>query len=195
MEILKPVRQHSSRGVRWAAISLAAVSVLAAACGTSTATPAAATTVLTPSYARSAGYPKTLDAAKTTSVTSEKGCTTSHGAVYADSTQRTALISSVLNCDSATSASAAFSSIRKHYGVDAAMAVPKGLGTSAFATASIAPQYLMVWETGTKVAITAVDVDLAASTTTSSTVVSPPITTAQEQTLSRAAEAQNALLK
>jgi hypothetical protein len=53
----------------------------------------------------------------------------------------------------------------------------------------------MVWRAGNKVAITAVDVNLAASTTTSSTVPSPPLTQAQQETLVRAAEAQNALLR
>jgi hypothetical protein len=115
--------------------------------------------------------------------------------VYEDSVKQTALIASILNCDSAASASTALSAVKKQYTTDTAIAVPKGLGISAFATASIAPQYLMVWQKGSKVAITAVDVNLAASSTTSSTVASPPITTAQEMTLYRAAEAQNALLK
>ncbi len=53
----------------------------------------------------------------------------------------------------------------------------------------------MVWQRDNKVAITAVDVNIAASGTTSSTVASPPITTAQEMMLYRAAEAQNALMK
>jgi hypothetical protein len=52
----------------------------------------------------------------------------------------------------------------------------------------------MVWQRDNKVAITAVDVNIT-SGTTSSTVASPPITMAQEMTLYRAAEAQNALMK
>ena len=101
--------------------------------------------------------------------------------------------STQLNCDSAASAATAFSVIHEHYGVDASIHVPQDLGPSAFATASIAPQYLMVWRVGSKVAITAVDVNLAASTATSSSVPSTPLTKAQEGTLFRAAEAQNAL--
>jgi hypothetical protein len=128
-------------------------------------------------------------------VTSQKGCSSSVGVAYADSAKQTALISSVLNCDSAASASTAFSAIKKHYGADAAIPVPEALGSSAFATASIAPQYLMVWQRGSKVAITAVDVDLSASTTTSSTVASPPLTSAQKMILGQAAEAQNALMR
>jgi hypothetical protein len=196
-----PTRRPSPKGVRCAAISVAVVSILAAACSSSSTSPTSTTastataSVLSPSYAKSAGFPKTLDAAKKSAVTSQKGCLSTTGAVYEDSAKQTALISSILNCDSTASASTAFSAIQKHYGADKAIAVPNGLGTSAFATASIAPQYLMVWQTGSKVAITAIDVDLAASSTTSSTVASPPITTAQEMTLYRAAEAQNALLK
>jgi hypothetical protein len=194
-------RRPSAKGVWCAAISVAVVSILATACSssssssTSTTASTATSSVLTPSYAKNAGFPKTLDAAKKSAVTSQKGCLSTTGAVYEDSAKQTALISSILNCDSAASASTAFSAIQKHYAADTAIAVPKDLGTSAFATASIAPQYLMVWKTGSKVAITAVDVNLAASSTTSSTVASPPITTAQEMTLYQAADAQNALLK
>jgi hypothetical protein len=194
-------RRPSRKGVRCAAISVAAVSVLAAACSssatspTSTTPPTATSSILSPSYAKGAGFPKTLDAAKKSSVTSQQGCLSTTGAVYEDTAGQTALISSILNCDSAAHASTAFTAIQKHYAADKAIAVPKELGTSAFATASIAPQYLMVWKTGSKVAITAVDVNLAASSTTSSTVASPPITTAQAMTLYQAAQAQNALLK
>jgi hypothetical protein len=182
-------------------ICVAGISVLAAACSSSTASPSstaaptAADAVLSPNYAKSVGFPKTLRPAKTSAVASQKGCSSTVGAVYEDSVKQTALITSVLNCDSAASASTAFITIKKHYGADAAIAVPQGLGATSFATARIAPQYLMVWQTGSKVAITAVDVNLAASGTTSSTVASPPLTKAQETTLSRAAEAQNALMK
>jgi len=190
-------RRSSPTGAWCAVICVAGVSILATACSSSSAVPTQTPTgtVLTPAYARSAGFPQTVNAAKKSTVTSQKGCSSSVGAVYEDSVKQTALISDVLNCDSAASASTALSAIRKHYGADAAKAVPKGLGTSAFATASIAPQYLVVWQRGSNVAITAVDVNVAASGTTSSTVASPPITTAQEMTLYRAATAQNALMK
>jgi hypothetical protein len=197
-----PQTRHSMPVGAWcAAICVAGIAVLATACGSSTAAPPTSTaptgasSVLTPAYAKSAGFPKTLSAAKKSAVTSERGCSSSVGAVYEDSGKQKALITSVLNCNSVASATTAFTTIKKHYGADAAVAVPKALGTSAFATASIAPQYLMVWQKGSKVAITAVDVNLAASkTTTSSTVASPPLTQADADTLGRAAEAQNALL-
>jgi hypothetical protein len=190
-------RSASPHGAWSALIGIVAVSIVATACGASSATPARTSkaVVLTPTYAKGAGFPNTLSAAKQTAVTSQKGCPSSVGAVYADAAKQTGLISSILNCDSATSAATALSVIHQHYGVDPAIGVPQDLGPSAFATASIAPQYLMVWRAGNKVAITAVDVNLAASTTTSSTVPSPPLTQAQQETLVRAAEAQNALLR
>jgi hypothetical protein len=192
-------RRASLKRASWAAIGLGGISLLATSCSSSSAVPsstsAPATAVLSPTYAKSAGFPKTINAAKKSAVTSQKGCSSTVGAVYADSAKQTALISSVLNCDSPTSASAALADIKKQYGADSAIAIPKGLGISAFATASIAPQYLLAWQTGSKVAITAIDVDLAASGTTSSTVASAPLTSAQEKTLGQAAEAQDALMK
>ena len=184
-----------------AVVVVAGISLLAAACSSSTTTststtaPTTASGVLTPTYAKDAGYPKTLTAAKRSAVTSQKGCSSSVGAVYEDSAKQTALITSVLNCDSAAAASTAYTTIKKHYGADTTLAVPTSLGANAFATARIAPQYLLVWQNGSKVAITAVDVNLAASKTTTSTVASPPLTKAQESTLDQAAEAQNALMK
>ncbi len=173
--------------------------MLVTSCSSSSAVPSSTSTptavVLSPTYAKGAGFPKTLSAARKSAVTSEKGCSSTIGAAYADSVKKTALISSVLICDSPTSASAALADIKNHYGVDSAIAVPVGLGTSAFATASDVPQYLMAWQTGSKVAITAIDVNLAASSTTSSTVASAPLTTTQAKTLGQAAEAQNALMK
>jgi hypothetical protein len=71
--------------------------------------------------------------------------------------------------------------------------VPKALGASAFATSSNAPEYLMIWQAGSKVAITAIDVDVKASTTTSSTVASPRLTQSQLTTLGVAAVQQNSL--
>ena len=198
MHTIRRWRRASPNPALWVVIGVGGASLLAAACGSSSAPPSSSTPaaeVLSPAYAKSAGFPKTLNAAKQSTVTSQKGCTSTVGAAYTDSVGQTALISSVLTCDSPASASAAFTTIKKHYGADAAIAVPKGLGTSAFATASIAPQYLMVWQTGSRVAITAVDVNLAASRTTSGTVASPPLTSAQEQTLGKAAEAQNASMR
>jgi hypothetical protein len=154
-------------------------------------TPAAS--VLSPSYARSAGFPKTLQTAKKTSVTDEKGCTNSVEAVYEDTEGQTGLISDVLNCKSVASASTALAAARKQVATDRSMTVPKELGTSAFASASNAPEYLVVWQAGTRVAITAIDVDIAASANTSSTAASHPLTKSQGTTLGHAALEQNSL--
>jgi hypothetical protein len=190
------MRPGTAMGKWSAGLAVSVVSIAAAACGTSSAAPTTTPTAiaLSPTYAKSAGFPKTLRAAKSAPITSQKGCTSTIGAVYEDSVSQTALITSILKCDSQASASSALSVLRKHYATDPGIAVPKALGASAFASSSIAPQYLMVWHTGSKVAIIAVDTNLAASRTTTSTAASPPLTKAQEMTLYRAAEAQNALL-
>ena len=72
---------------------------------------------------------------------------------------------------------------------------PKKLGSTAFVTATDAPEYLIAWIAGSKVAITAIDVNIAASSSSStSTSVPPtPLTTAQMKTLSAAALKQNSL--
>ena len=46
--------------------------------------------------------------------------------------------------------------VRKEVTVDPTVAPPKALGSSAFATATNAPEYLMVWQSGTRVAITVI---------------------------------------
>jgi hypothetical protein len=149
--------------------------------------------VLGPVFATSIGFPKTLQAAKKTAVTAEKGCHDSVEAVYEDAVGQTGLISSVLDCTSVGSASSALAVARKQIPVDASLTVPKALGTSAFASSSSAPEYLMVWQAGPRVAITALDVDVKASSSTSTTTVSHALTQAQEAKLGNAAVQQNAL--
>ena len=55
---------------------------------------------------------------------------------------------------------AALAVARKHVTLDSSVAIPKQLGTGAFATDSNAPEYLLVWQAGSRVAITAIDVDV-----------------------------------
>jgi hypothetical protein len=154
---------------------------------------APAASVLSPSYASSVGFPKTLQAAKKSVSTTEKGCSNTVQAVYEDSARKTALISEVLNCSSAESSSTVLAGARKQVAIDPALTVPKVLGASAFATASQAPEYLVVWQSGTRVAITAIDVDVAASASTSSTATAVPLTKSQGRTLGQAAAQQNSL--
>ncbi|MGD0393338.1 MAG: hypothetical protein ABSC41_11920 [Acidimicrobiales bacterium] len=153
----------------------------------------ASASVLDAGYARHIGFPRTVQAAKETSVTKQKGCTNSVDAVYEDAGAKTGLISDVLNCDSKASASAALTAARKHAVVDSSVAVPRQLGAAAFATDDGGPEYLLVWQAGTRVAIEAIDVDIAASTTSTSKTSAAPLTQSQGKTLATAALEQNSL--
>ena len=149
-----------------------------------------ASQVIGAAYATSVGFPKTVQAAKSTKVTSQKGCTSSIEAVYEDATGKTGLISDVLNCTSDAAAKVALAAARKHVTADPAIAVPKGLGPLSFATSSNAPEYLIVWQPHDRVGITGIDVDTAA---TSPSATAYPITPAQSQTLANAAVHQDSL--
>ena len=174
---------------------LAIVVLMAASPGVSGAAPSVGSTVLSPSYAKSIGFTKTVQAAKKTKVTSQKNCTQSVEAVYEDAAGKTGLVSETLQCTSKAAATKALAGARKQVKVYSSVKVPKQLGPTAFVTASDAPEYLIAWIAGSKVAITAVDVDVASSTSTStsSTVVPKPLTAAQVKTLTSAALKQNSL--
>lgn len=158
---------------------------------TSGSSSAAAGQVLGATYATSIGFPKTVQAAKTSVVTQQKDCSSSVEAVYEDSVGKTGLLSDVLRCSSNSAAEAALAVARKHASIETSVTVPKALGPSAFVTNSSAPEYLMIWRAGTKVAITAIDVDVAASS--SSSASETPLTAAQGTTLGQAAVEQNTL--
>lgn len=149
--------------------------------------------VLGKGYAASAGFTKTYQAAKKGKVSSQKGCRNSVEAVYEDATGQTALISDVVNCSSVSAASSALATARKEAAVDTSITLPKVLGESAFATASQAPEYVVAWRSGSKVAFTALDVNIAASSSTSTTTDSSPLTKSQEGVLINAAITQNSL--
>ena len=146
--------------------------------------------VLSPAYARSVGFSTTYRAAKRQAITNEKGCTSSVEAVYEDTAARTALISDLLHCKSAASASAVLAAFRKQVRIDSSIELPGQLGSSAFATASKAPEYLVVWQVGSGVALLALDTDTAAS---SSSVKTPPISTSQTKVLVDSAVQQDSL--
>jgi hypothetical protein len=166
---------------------------------TSTTSPTAPKTlavsgsVIDAGYAKKIGFPKTVQAAKQTAVTDQKGCTTSVEAVYEDSGSKTGLISDVLNCGTKSAATAALAVARKHVTLDSSVAVPKELGTGAFATNSDAPEYLLVWQAGTRVAIAAIDVDVSASASSAGKAAAPPLSASQAKALSAAALEQNSL--
>jgi hypothetical protein len=149
--------------------------------------------VIGAAYATSVGFPRTVQVAKSTKVTSQKGCSESIEAVYEDAAGKTGLISDVLNCTSDATAKAALAAARKRITTDPSITVPKALGPLSFATSSNAPEYLIVWQPHDRVGITVFDVDTAA--TSSSTATASPITAAQSQTLSNAALHQNTLYK
>jgi hypothetical protein len=146
--------------------------------------------VLSASYAKSVGFPKTFRPAAKTKVTDTKGCSDSDEVVYEDATGDTAMISDALNCSSGTSAASALASARKQIQTDPHFALPSELGSSAFATASNDPEYLVAWQAGSRVAIVALDVNVKA---TSSKTASKPLTKSQQHALVNAAVAQNAL--
>ncbi len=153
----------------------------------------ASASVLDAGYAEHIGFPKTVQVAKQTTVTDEKGCTSSVEAAYEDAGSKTGLISDVLNCSTKASASAALAVAREHAVVDSSLAVPKQLGTAAFAAHSHTPEYLIVWQAGTRVAIEAIDVDIAASTSSTSSSSAAPLTLSQDRVLAAAALEQNSL--
>lgn len=155
--------------------------------------PSVTASVLDASYARSVGFPETYQSAKKSTKTGQKGCPDSVESIYENLTNKTALISEVLNCNTSSDATASLVSGRKQVKVDLSLTVPNELGSSAFATAAEKPEYLLVWTIGSKVAIVGLDVNIASSSSTSTTTLSQPITNAQRETLIKAALKQNSL--
>jgi hypothetical protein len=175
------------------------VVVAAAGCSASTPPSTAGTAaqpgslVLSAGDAKSLGFATTVQAAKKSVVKDQKGCSDSVEAVYEDSANKTGLVSDALICKSASAATSALTAARKEVTVDSALKPPKQLGPEAFATASNAPEYLVVWRAGSKVAITAIDLDVTASSSSTTAATPPPLTASQEATLMQAALKQNAL--
>jgi hypothetical protein len=172
-------------------VGLGALSALAPPAGA--ATPPAGAYVIGPRAAHGLGFPTTLRAARETTAKGVKGCSTAVDAVYLDGSRQTGLISEVVNCTSPNAASGALATVRRRLTADATIPVPKELGAGAFATAADAPQYLLIWRTGSHLGFTAFDTDVPATTSTPSTTVLPPITTAQTSLLGRAALTQRAI--
>ena len=159
---------------------------------TTSLTPAAS--VLDAGYAKSIGFPKTLQAAKETKVTTQKGCTDSVESVYEDAGAKTGLLADVLNCKSEGSAAVALAAARKQVTVDRSVQVPSELGKTAFATASEAPEYIIAWQVETRLVFTAIDVELKASLGTATGKASKALTVSQRKTLAQAAVDQNSLV-
>jgi hypothetical protein len=140
------------------------------------------------------GFPKTVQSAKKTEVTTQKGCTTSLESVYEDAGGKTVLLAEVLNCESDGLAAAALAAARKESTLDKTLPVPKGLGKSAFATNSEAPEYIIAWQVGTRLVFTAIDVDAKVPSTTTTSGSAEALTSSQEKKLIIAATKENSLL-
>lgn len=167
--------------------------VVAASSGVAGAAPPIGSSVLNPTYAKSIGFTKTVQPAKQSKVTSQKGCTSSVGAEYTDVGGKTGLVSATLLCSSNAAAAQALTTERKHLKVYSAFKAPKKLGSTAFVTTPQPFVYLIYWVNGSKVAITGMDVNIAASSSTASTVAPSSLTAPQMKTLSAAALKQNSL--
>jgi hypothetical protein len=158
-----------------------------------TTTPSPSATVLDASYANSLGFSKTYESAKRSTATGQEGCSGSVESIYENLGNQTALISESVSCKTSADATASLTSGRKEVHVDPGLKIPTQLGTSAFATASEKPDYLIVWTAGDRVAIVGLDVNIAATSSTASTKASKSITKAQEEVLVNAALKQNSL--
>lgn len=185
---------HRLRVSLVASILVAGTASLLAVTPQAGASPPPSAYVIGPKAAHALGFPTTLRAAKQSKATGVKGCTTAVDAVYLDTTKQTGLVSEVVNCTSSTAASAAMATVHKRLTSDRSIPVPKALGSGAFATSVEAPQYLLVWRTGSHLGFTAFDTDVPATTSsTSTTAVLPAITATQKVLLGKAAVAQLAI--
>jgi hypothetical protein len=166
--------------------------VLPAEAGAST--PATAY-VINSSYAKKVGFPAVAIAAKSSSNTGEKNCGSSAESAYENASHTVGLVSETLLCKTAAAAAAAYHQARSQSTASTTISVPKALGSTSFATAAEAPQYTIVWQHGARVGVTAIDTDVAASSTeTGSELPAAPLTPGQAKVLAAAAVAQNLLL-
>jgi len=150
--------------------------------------------VLDAKYAKSVGFPRTVQAAKLTTVSTQKGCTDSVESVYEDAGAKSALLAEVVDCKSDQMAAAALAAARKGVTLDKSVQVPRELGSTAFATNSEPPEYIIAWQAGTRLVLTAIDVDVEASSSTTTKDSLKPLTTSQRRTLINAAIQQNSRL-
>lgn len=175
--------------------SLIVLGVLSLVLGGSTSPPRSTTSsVLDATYAKRVGFPKVLQSAKKTKVTTQKGCTETIESVYEDAAAKTALLAEVLACKSPKSAAESLAAARKDSTVDKTVVVPKELGKTAFATNSEAPEYIIAWQVGARLVFTAIDVNVSASSTTATSSPSVALTASQKKVLTAAAIRQNSLL-
>jgi len=151
--------------------------------------------VLGTAAAKKLGFPVVVDTPRSRTTT-QQHCTKGAEALYESANGQTGLVSDLLVCSSPSAATAAIVTVRHKGTSDAAIPLPRALGKDAFATGTDAPEYLIIWQHGDKVGLTALDTDVPASDpeSASADVAPPAITPAQIKVLVRSAVAQNALL-
>ncbi|MHB1711675.1 MAG: hypothetical protein ACYCV7_09765 [Acidimicrobiales bacterium] len=180
-----------------AVASVLTMASVAVACGHATPSPSAPTSptasVLGASYAKSLGFSKTVAAPKAVSDSKQPNCPKSVESAYEDGAGKTWLVSETLLCSSKAAAAVAFGDVTKHMARDTAVAAPKALGSSVLITATGAPQYTIIWQHGTRVGLTALNVDVHPAASTSTHAAASSLTTKEAGILSAAAVAQNNL--
>lgn len=195
---MPPIRRaRFLSSLRAPAIILAGITAFAAllpvAAGAATN---ATSTVISAAYAKHAGFPTTVIAARSSSHTQEKNCPVSAEAAYSNASTNAGLVSETLTCKTTAAATQAFRQAKTTAKAEAHLKLPKVLGKAAFLTAAQSPQYSLIWHHGSKVGVTAIDTNVSASASPSSAAAKPApvaITAAQTKTLIAAAVSQNRL--
>jgi len=174
------------------ALVLSVAAPLPAGASTPTSPKSLAKDLVPPSVAKKAGFTKMLGKVTTSSKTGAPSCPNGAQVVYEDAAGKTGVVAEVLGCTTTKAAAALVRRVRT--GTKAISAVPpKRLGPSALERGS-GFTYALYWQRGARVELVALNTNVPASTSSSTapTGTPPPITKAQQRTLSTVALAQNA---
>jgi hypothetical protein len=178
---------------------VATVSVVApplpAAAATPTTPNALKAALLTTAFANKAGFPKVVEAATSSSKTGEPSCPDGAQEAFEAASGKTGVIAELVACSTQKAAAALLSGVKAGSSA-VAVAPPKQLGSSALERSSANSTYAIYWQRGKVLALVglATDVPASNSSTTSTTITAPPITSAQQKLLTRAALAQDSRL-
>lgn len=150
--------------------------------------------LLSAADAKQLGFPKSAGKPSTTNKTGEKGCSKGAQAGFEDSAGQTGLISEIIVCNTSKAAASVLATVRKSGSATVSMTPPKELGSSAFERAAEGTTYVIYWQRGRIISLVGFDTNVPASSSTSTTTSATPtpLTTAQQQTLSNAAQKQDA---
>jgi len=151
--------------------------------------------LLPSSYVKKTGFSKVVLKPTVTSKTGLKSCPNAAQETFKSVSDATGLLSEVVDCTSTEAAAALLNNARS--GSSATLAVPpKRLGSSAFERSRGGSTYFIYWQRGKIVEVVGLYTSVPASNSSStSTTLAQPITPAQQMVLSRAAAAQDALLR